>query len=284
MKKPMKTARSLLLCTLLICGLSSCNKDMDDADMLVDEDMKTTARAVYSSRTVNFNNRSHGNSYWNSWAQEDFGDGWGWNSSRTYVSNQTLRVTLIADAVGGGSGMTANVSLPASDGYEVSYQLRFHSAFDWSRGGKLGFGLLIGDRNTGCDRPTDGNGGSARLMWYNDYNRVYFRPYLYYRDQPEQCGDHFGLSYPSSGSISRGTWYTVVIRVESNTGSSANGRARITVNNTTLLDENVRWTTNDSKRLINALSFHTFRGGSQSYWESDSVGYIYYDNVSWNQI
>lgn len=285
MKKHLYLKRMWPGCLLLACLSSACQKDVAMPELVIDEDAATQARAVYASRTVNFNNRPHGSTYSNSWAQADFGDGWGWNASRTYVSNQTLRITLIANAVGGGSGMTANVSLPHDDGYEVSYQLRFHSAFDWSRGGKLGFGFLIGDGNTGCDRPTDGNGGSARLMWYqNDNGRVFFRPYIYYRDQPEQCGAHFNLSYPSSGSLSKGTWYTVVIRVRSNTGSNTNGSVQITVNGTTLLNQTLRWTTNSSKRLINALSFHTFRGGSQSYWQSGSVGYIYYDNVSWRPI
>lgn len=271
----------------LVLGMlvSSCKDDVPMPDYLIDEDAPTVARAVYASRSVNFNNRPHGSTYSSSWAQQDFGDGWGWNASRTYISNQTFRVTLVANAIGGGSGMTANVSLPPADNYEVSYQLRFHSAFDWSRGGKLGFGFLIGDGNTGCDAATDGNGGSARLMWYqNDNGRVYLQPYLYFRDQQSPCGDTFGLSYPSSGSLSKGTWYNVTIRVRSNTGSNTNGSVQYIINGTTVLNQNIRWTTNTAKRLINALTFHSFRGGSQSYWASGSVGYIYYDNVSWGPI
>jgi hypothetical protein len=41
----------------------------------------------------------------------------------------------------------------------------------------------------------------------------------------------------------------------------------------------MRWTTNDAQRLIKNMSFHTFRGGSQSYWMSSTEGYIYYDDL-----
>lgn len=278
--------RKLGVGTLMIGLLAvSCKQEIPAPDYLIDEDAQTTARAVHTTRSVNFDNRAHGSTYSNSWAQSDFGDGWGWNASRTYVSNGTLRISILANSIGGGSGMTANVSLPNSDNYQVSYQLRFHSAFDWSRGGKLGFGFLIGDGNTGCDAATDGNGGSARLMWYqNDNGRVYLQPYLYYKDQTERCGDTYGLSYPATGSLSKGTWYNVTIKVRSNTGSNSDGSIEYIVNGTTVLSRSIRWTTNTAKRLINALSFHTFRGGSQSYWESPSVGYIYYDNVSWGPI
>ena len=286
MNKPFQL-RKLGLGALMLAVLTvSCKQDvtMPD-DYLIDEDAQTTARAAYGTRSVDFNNRTHGSTYSNSWVQTDFGDNWGWNASRTYISNGTLRVTLIANAIGGGSGMTANVNLPQADNYEVSYQLRFHSAFEWSRGGKLGFGLLIGDGNTGCDAAFDGNGGSARLMWYqNDNGRVYLQPYLYYRDQQSNCGDTFGLSYPATGSLVKGTWYNVTIRVRSNTGSNTDGNIQYIVNGTTVLDKKIRWTTNTAKRLINALSFHSFRGGSQSYWQSGSVGYIYYDNVKWGPI
>lgn len=46
--------------------------------------------------------------------------------------------------------------------------------------------------------------------------------------------------------------------VKSNTGSNADGRVQLKINGETVIDQNIRWTTNDSKRFINNLSFHTF--------------------------
>ena len=45
--------------------------------------------------------------------------------------------------------------------------------------------------------------------------------------------------------------------VKSNTGNNANGHVQIKINGETVIDQSIRWTTNDSKRLINNLSFHT---------------------------
>jgi hypothetical protein len=59
---------------------------------------------------------------------------------------------------------------------------------------------------------------------------------------------------------------------------------QIVIDGTVVLDTNIRWTTNDANRLIRQMSFHTFRGGSESYWESATDGYIYYDNLSVHKI
>ena len=108
---------------------------------------------------------------------------------------------------------------------------------------------------------------------------MYFHPYVYHRDQPGQFGDNFGKSYPSGASITKGTTYHVHMYVKSNTGDSANGHAQIIINGTKVLDTDIRWTTNDDRRRIDHVTFHTFRGGSQDFWQSNTDGYIYYDNL-----
>jgi hypothetical protein len=45
--------------------------------------------------------------------------------------------------------------------------------------------------------------------------------------------------------------------VKSNTGNNANGHVQLKINDEAVIDQSIRWTTNDSKRLINNLSFHT---------------------------
>ena len=59
------------------------------------------------------------------------------------------------------------------------------------------------------------------------------------------------------GSIERGRWYKVHMYVKSNTGSNTNGHVQIKIDGVAVIDQSIRWTTNDSKRLINNLSFHT---------------------------
>jgi hypothetical protein len=264
---------------LLACMTFSCEKDVVEPAQIVDEDA-TTPRAVYSSRSVNFDNRSDG-TYTTAEVIEDFGNISGWNESRAYNSAGTCRITMLKNALSGAGGVVSTVDITDGSKYWVTYQFKFHSQFDWSRGGKIGFGFGFGDGNAGCDPAWDGNGASVRTMWYNNNGFVYIYPYVYYRDMPGTCGDNFGIQY----GISRSTWYTVSFYVESNTGSNYNGRLEMKINGNVVMDKrDIRWTTNDAKRLVNRLWFMTFRGGSQSYWMSPTDGYIYYDNVSFSRL
>ena len=239
--------------------------------------------AIYNTRSVNWDNLSDG-TYSTSEASTDFGNITGWDETNMYNSGGTARVKLLKDALTSAGGIVANVDISDGSEYEVQFDVKFHSQFDWSKGGKVGFGFRIGDGNTGCDKADDGNGGSARMMWYNSNGEIKFKPYLYYKDMPDNCGSGFGSIYPSSGSLQKETWYTIKIYVKSNTGTNTNGWVRFTVNGTTVLDRTIRWTTNDAKRLINTMAFSTFRGGSSSDWQSSTDGYIYFDNLSWTKI
>ncbi|WP_295119324.1 polysaccharide lyase [uncultured Chitinophaga sp.] len=270
----------LFLAAGVMLGVS-CKKQDSTEKLTVNTQAATVQPlAVSSNISVNWDNYANQTTYTSSNAAADFGNVTGWVNSRAMISNGNLRVTLLPNALSGAGGLIGNVDISDGSEYELDYSIRFHSAFDWSRGGKVGFGFLVGDGNTGGDPGWDGNGGSLRLMWYQtDAGRVFFQPYVYYRDQSGQYGETFGKSYPSSGSISKSTTYNVHMYIKSNTGSNNNGWVQIRINGTTLLDQAIRWTTNDSKRLIRTLSFHTFRGGSQSYWQSTSTGYIYYDNL-----
>lgn len=262
----------------------SCKKDETaKLSQVIDKDATTSPRAIYSQRWVDWNNRSDG-TYTSSEASTDFGNVSGWNDSRAWNSSGTCRITLLKNALSGAGGVIANIDISDGSAYELDFDVKYHSEFDWSRGGKVGFGFGIGDGKSGGNPGWDGNGGSLRLMWYNNNGRIYFHPYVYYRDQPTEYGDNFGKSYPTSGSISRGTWYKVHMYVKSNNGSNSDGHVQIKINGTTVLDQNIRWTTNDSKRLIRNLWFHSFRGGSQTYWQSSTDGYIYYDNLWVNKI
>lgn len=249
-----------------------------------------TTSAIKSSFSLNWDSNTNG-TYTSSQAGTDFGNVSGWNQSRANItggqSGKGVQVVLLPNALSGNGGLIANVDISDGSAYEMDYDIKFHSQFNWSRGGKVGFGFLVGDGNTGGDPGWDGNGGSLRIMWYSpDSNpgRVFFQPYVYYKDQPGEYGDSFTQRYPSSGALQKGVWYHVHMYIKSNTGSNNDGRAQILINGSPILDTNIRWTTNDSKRLIKNLSFHTFRGGSQSYWEASTQDYIYYDNLTVRKI
>ncbi len=269
--------------------LSACAKESVQQEERLAAGSSLEAQAVGStilnSWSVNWDNYTHGVTYTANNGATDFGNVTGWVDSRGMISNGNLRITLLKNALSGAGGVVANIDISDGTAYEVDYDVRFHSQFDWSRGGKLGFGFSIGDGNTGGDPGWDGNGGTARLMWYQtDAGRVFFQPYVYFKDQSGQYGETFGKSYPSSGSLNKGQTYHVHLYVKSNTGSNTNGHVQYVIDGTVVLDQDIRWTTNDSKRLIKGLTFHTFRGGSQTYWQSSTDGYIYYDNLKVHRI
>jgi len=299
-----RTFFSLSAVAALALIFTSCQKDKTAAiqkpetedgtliDLGNDDNPGLAARAIYSDRTINWENRTNMTTYTATQAEEDFGNVSGWNSSRAYISNgngggKSARVTLLPNALSGAGGMISNTDISDGQAYEMDYDVKFHSQFNWGRGGKVGFGFSVGEGNTGGDPGWDGNGGSLRLMWYSPNSnpgRVYFQPYLYYKDQPGQYGNSFGKSYPSSGALVKGQWYHVHLYIKSNTGSSTNGHVQIVINGTVILDQDIRWTTNDNQRLIKNLTFHTFRGGSQAEWMVNTTDYIYYDNLVINKI
>lgn len=68
--------------------------------------------------------------------------------------------------------------------YEVTYEIKFAKGFDWRAGGKPRVGFGIEDVFAGGD-PTNGNGGSARMMWnQTSSGKKIFKLYLYLTDMP----------------------------------------------------------------------------------------------------
>lgn len=282
-KKLLKVVSLVITCVFTISFLG-CQQDINVLEEIVDARSETQGRAIYSSREVSF---SHGNgTYSSSMADSDFGNIGGWDAS-AYISSETCRITLAPDVIGTAGGMESRIDISDGDEYTLEFRIRFHSEFDWSRGGKCGWGFQMGNGVTGCrsDDARNNQGGSMRLMWYtNDDGRTYFQPYIYHRGMTTRCGDTFGKSYPSgSGSLQRGSWYDVKMYYKANTGSNYNGIARLWINGTEVLNQtNIRWADN-SNRTVRGLYYSVFRGGSESYWGSPSVGYIYFDNLKWQK-
>ncbi|MCX2474445.1 hypothetical protein OQZ33_08910 [Pedobacter sp. MC2016-05] len=278
---------------LFLSIFSGCSKEEQSQNQFstateekvsLEKTMATAAAQAYPSNINTQFSRADG-PYSSSAASADFGGATlsGWNQDRAYISSGWARATLAPNAVS--NGLIAGADISDGSAYEANFKVRFHSQFDWSRGGKVGFGFLIGEGNTGCDIATDGDGGSLRLMWYNNGSRVYFQPYVYHRDMAGPCGDTFGKSYPSSGSLVKGQSYNVHLYVKANTGSSTNGWVQVRINGTAVLDQAIRWTTNDAQRLIKRLSLHNFRGGKDvAVWGSSQTSYIYFDDLVVNKI
>jgi hypothetical protein len=248
----------------------------------------TTSTTPLYTKTVNWNNYADG-VYGYTQAVQDFQTVpfWGGDNIRSQVSGGRLRTTLTKDALGGTGGVISRVDVLDASEYSLSFDMMFDPNFDFSWGGKVGFGFLIGNGYTGGTPGWDGEGASFRLMWYKNTSTspVILKPYVYYKDQPGTYGNDFGKVYPSGGaSIQKGQWYNVKMYMKANTGSNTDGRVQMVINGTTVIDQAIRWTTNDLKRTVNNICFETFRGGAETYWQSSTDGNIYFDNVSWSAL
>ncbi|OAQ40298.1 hypothetical protein A5893_04920 [Pedobacter psychrophilus] len=219
-------------------------------------------------------------------AVKDFGSIIDWAPSRTDIIDGTFRVTLLPNLLSGYGGLVAKTLIEEGTVYELTYDVKFDKDFDFGKGGKVGFGLRVGDGNTGCDKANDGNGGSARLMWYTSDGTTKFKPYMYYFDMPENCGDNMvsNAFYPKEGSIEKGKWYNIKIYVKSNNANQKDGMIKVSIDGNIVLDQPIRWTANNAKRFINKLSNDTFRGGSGNDWKTDNTGYIYLDHLTLKKI
>nr|WP_294897939.1 hypothetical protein [uncultured Pedobacter sp.] len=278
----MKTQKTILtlstLCVALLCFSFSNSNSAKVKNKNLDSLFKANIKLNW--------NKSKSGAYTKQQAEKDFGSIIDWAPTRVDIVNKTFRVTLLPNSLSGTGGLVAKSWIEEGTAYELKYEVKFDKDFDFGKGGKVGFGLRVGDGNTGCDKANDGNGGSARVMWYTSGGTTKFKPYMYYYDMPENCGDNIVANafYPKEGSIEKGKWYKIRIYVKSNNYDKKDGRIQVSIDGNTVLDQPIRWTANNAKRFINKLSNDTFRGGSGDDWKTDNTGYIYLDNLDLKKI
>ncbi len=201
-----------------------------------------------------------------------------------------------------GEGVKAAVDIEDWSGYQIYYDVRFQSGFDFSKGGKLGFGFRIGRGVTGgkcLDAVENNRGGSFRLMWRGDGDEDapnYLFPYIYHKNMlcdPDRNKVFGGeLINTNRYPIEANKAYRIRLTIKTNSHkNAADGLGRMEVsedygrNYTTVWESNsMRWSGNKStaERKIRQLYFSCFRGGSSSQW-SGSKGdqTIYFDNLKW---
>ncbi|MFD1256014.1 polysaccharide lyase [Mucilaginibacter terrae] len=112
---------------------------------------------------------------------------------------------------------------------------------------------------------------SALILVKLGTDNPYFRPCIL-QDMPADCGDSFGKQ---SVNQNRDQWYTLKTRVKSNLGTATNRSVLYEIDEVTLLNQSIRWIINDAYHNIQQIKFHTFRGGSDEYWELTTDGDIY---------
>ncbi len=295
----------LLALSLLTCAfaLSSCDATAP-APPHSSPDVAGGVSASYvdgSGRLrVHFDTQGHGQRYYRSDAEEDFGSDLSWASSNDWTSRGNLmetysgglRFRLPAGVHGNGTGGKIRVPISSRSGYYLQYRVQFESGFDFtppsggSNGGKLP-GLAGGDGNTGGDPGWDGDGWSARLMWRGDRTsssstaRLY--AYVYHKDQPKTYGQYVDTGF----DVSAGDWYTVRLYVGMNTGDNKDGRLRVWLKedssqpgfgSSRVSRSNIRWM--DNGHEVDEALIQVFNGGGTSKWDLTTASFIRIDDVA----
>ena len=191
--------------------------------------------------------------------------------------NHFLRVTYPANQFGPKDGgvqfkMTFDKIYMVLD---FEYRVRFHSDFDFVKGGKLP-GLTGGTGPTGCKPDTQGF--SARNMWRAGGKLV---QYVYYPDQPNSCGDDIAYNTTDGAfSFTLGQWHHVQHHIEMNQAGVADGILRTWIDGKLAIDESTRiWRKTGESYGIDALYFSTFFGGGDASWAPASEQIADFDDL-----
>jgi hypothetical protein len=118
----------------------ACKKSKTN-DFVVDNDIKTPPPTGIKGTTVTFS-RPDG-AYTKAQAESDLGVPIIMTWQNTDIYSNQARVRIPANSLS--KRYIVNIDVVDGTEYEVSFKIKFGSNFDWSRGGKVGFGLHVGN-------------------------------------------------------------------------------------------------------------------------------------------
>ncbi|WP_444938896.1 polysaccharide lyase [Microbulbifer sp. JMSA002] len=167
--------------------------------------------------------------------------------------------------------------LPLTDSVSsatLSYDVKFHSDFQFVRGGKL-HGLGGGTGTTGC-KPIDPKGWSVRVMFDGEGSP---KLYVYHQDRQRACGDSFANLTDFKFDLHR--WYRVELFVQMNTAANnADGFAELYVDGNKISEKHGLRLTGSMNALVDTFLFSTFHGGSTKEWAPTKTVKAYFDNFT----
>ena len=193
----------------------------------------------------------------------------------TQGSNGVLRVAFPIGQFGPErTGIQFKTSVPPDEEYYLQYRLKFHTDFDFVRGGKLP-GLMGGTAPTGCLTASESASGfTSRYMWKSLGAAIL---YLYWGDKTAPCGQAFALNVRFTPRV----WYTLTQHVKLNTPGFYDGLVEVWVNDTEVFQKSdIRFRSAGAGWKITGMHFSTFFGGSDSSWATTKSEAIYFDDFS----
>lgn len=256
--------------------------------------------------SVDFENRAEGQ-YTNDMAKEDFPKRQGASSWYAMDKNNGENAKIVRD--GDDHGMVLQLKYPkgcvgpndkieegipacagqvqqplqvSAEEMWVAYDIQFEEGFEFVKGGKLP-GLCGGKCYTGGNRPSVGDGWSARIMWRKDGNVV---QYLYFVDQAGTYGDDALWNLGGTAEQKQfvpGQWHRVVTRVVLNSVTTEgtgdkNGVVQSWFDGELSLDLDTLRLRDSTNQKIDEFYLSTFHGGSDTTWAPTKDVFVRYDN------
>lgn len=226
------------------------------------------------------------------------------NADRARLNDEDeLVTTAVPKCVGMKSG-TGFFAMPPkgfpADRVRIRYQVFFGEDFDWNKGGKVGFGIGIGDGDeTASGGDWMDNAGSIRCMWREDGQAIGY-VYLPLEKRTRDAvirSQSFQFEKAAEGSLGKDTgvnmfhkalvglkfrrnkWNTVEWEVALNDLDKRNGILRLTINDETRMLDNVVYRRTNAAIKFNGILFESFFGGSTLDWACKSPQTFKFRNV-----
>ena len=221
--------------------------------------------------------------------------------TRASVGNKQLRAKYPKNKIlGSNTGFRFEKLLTSDNEAVLEYRVKFDDNFDWSKGGKLpglaGSTSARGRGVYGCNdnRSQRKKGFSTRLMW-RENGKLIFYPYAPLHPNYNgnnnsipndarkrgqgRCGGDIKIT-----DLQKGRWYTIKQYIKLNTFKSngspnRNGIVKIWINGQLALNYNDFVLAGERNVKVNAIAFHTYRGGSTNQWASNRDGYAFFDDI-----
>jgi len=193
----------------------------------------------------------------------------------------------------GGFTMYAKPACFPTSEARLDYEVFFPENFPWTRGGKLGFGLFIGQVGaSGGHHPKDGS-ASLRVMWRpNGLGECYlYRPYGVtqhpdYKKIPGlQVNDQYGDSlFRGSLTFAAGKWNKIGLCLKLNSLDAKgkpvpDGMLSLSVNGKTMRYDKMVWRQRRADQ-INGIQASSFFGGSNASWATPATTHILHRKIS----
>lgn len=175
------------------------------------------------------------------------------------------------------TGIQFKTFIPSDEECYLRYRLKFHSGFNFVKGGKLP-GLMGGTAPTGCRTASESvNGFTSRYMWKRRGAAIL---YLYWGDKTVRCGQPFALNV----RFIRDVWYTLTQHVKLNTPGFYDGVVEVWVNDTEVFRKSdIRFRRAGAGWKITGMYFSTFFGGNDPTWATTKKEVAYFDKfIIWH--